>query len=56
MRFPGLNKDESPLPTLVVEIKGLGLGKDLNSNINVIGYVIFSQGKENAADGAIDDD
>ena len=45
MLFPGLTKEECPLPTLVVEIKGLGLGQDLKPNNNVIGYFIFSQKK-----------
>ena len=56
MRFPGLTKEECTLPMLVVEIKGLGLGQDLNPNINVVGYVIFSQRKDNNASSATDDD
>ena len=40
---------------LVVEIKVLGLGQDLNPNIDVIGYVIFCQRKQNTAAGAADD-
>ena len=45
-RFPGLTKEEYPLPMLVVETKGLGVGQDLNPNSNVIGYVIFSKKRE----------
>ena len=45
IQFPGLTKEECPLPTLVFEIKGLGLGQDLKPNNNVIGYFIFSQKK-----------
>ena len=46
IRFLGLTKEECPLPMLVVEIKGLVLGKDLNPNSDVIGYVIFSKKRE----------
>ena len=56
MRFLGLTKEECPLPILVVEIKGLGLGQDLNPNSNVLGYVSLSQRKENNASGTADND
>ena len=56
MRFPGLSTEECPNLTLIVELKGLGLGKDLNPNSNVTGCAIFSQRKENASSGAEGDD
>ena len=41
---------------LVVELKGLGLGQDLNPNNNVICHVIFSQKKENTTGGGAEQD
>ena len=56
MRFPILSEEECPNLILIVELKGLGLGKDLNPNSNVTGCAIFSQRKENASSGAEGDD
>ena len=46
-RFPGLSKEEYSLPILIVELKGLGLGQDLNLDSNETRFIIFSQRKEN---------
>ena len=54
IRFPGLTKEGCPLPTLVIEIKGLGLDQDLNPNSNVTWCVIFSQRKEGATTSVTD--
>ena len=44
--IPCLTKEECPLKTVVVGIKGLWLGQHLNPNSNVIGCVFFSQKRE----------
>ena len=56
MQFPGLTKEECPMPILVVDIKGLGLVQDLNSNSNATSHVIFSQRKEKSSLNDVDDE
>ena len=55
VRFPGLTKEEFPMPILVFKIKGLGLAQDLNPNSNTTGCAIFYNEKNFASNGFDDD-
>ena len=48
MKFPGFTKEELPNEVLIIEIKGLGLEKDLNPNSDTVGCVMVCQGKSDS--------
>ena len=40
IRLTDFSKDKLVNDIIILELKGLGLGQDLNPNSNIIGYVI----------------